>query len=86
MATWYHGAMSLAHFLFSTLVFLLAMAGMSVGVLLRRPPIKGSCGGLQQLGNQGGCELCGWEGTQEGRPAVAGIKARDATLAPSSVD
>ncbi len=78
--------MTLAQLLFSTLVFLLAMAGMSVGVLLRRPPIKGSCGGLQQLGNQGGCELCAREDAQEGRPAAAGIKARDATRAPSSVD
>ncbi len=36
-------------------VFLLAVAAMAVGVMIGRPPIKGSCGGL---GSSGACEIC----------------------------
>ncbi len=32
---------------------------MAVGVLVGRNPIKGSCGGLQNLGMKGDCEICG---------------------------
>lgn len=38
------------------LTFLLVGAGMAVGVIMGRPPLKGSCGGL---GNDGKCGLCG---------------------------
>ena len=31
--------------LLPVLVFLLAAAGMGIGVLMRRPPVRGSCGG-----------------------------------------
>lgn len=41
----------------SFLIIGIAIAGMAVGVLAGRRPIKGSCGGL----NAGGCELCGSE-------------------------
>ncbi len=40
--------------LLSFAVIGLAIAAMSVGVMARRAPIKGSCGGL----NGEGCELC----------------------------
>ena len=46
-------------FLISVLVFGLVMAGMAVGVLMGRAPIKGSCGGLATLGMKEGCEICG---------------------------
>ncbi len=46
-------------FLISLLVTLLVVAGMSVGVLAGRPPIKGSCGGMGALGVDTACELCG---------------------------
>tara|TARA_B100000678_G_C18093177_1_gene455639 strand:+ start:369 stop:503 length:135 start_codon:yes stop_codon:yes gene_type:complete len=32
---------------------------MSLGVLFGRKPITGSCGGLQGLGEEGECEICG---------------------------
>lgn len=46
-------------FLISVLVFALVMAGMAVGVMSGRPPIKGSCGGIGALGIDGSCEICG---------------------------
>ena len=44
----------LATLVLSFVVILLAVAGMAVGVMAGRQPIKGSCGGL----NGGRCELC----------------------------
>ena len=44
--------------LFSFLIILLVITGMSVGVLNGRRAISGSCGGL----NGGGCELCSGSG------------------------
>jgi hypothetical protein len=35
------------------------MAGMAVGVLAGRAPIKGSCGGMGALGVDTACDLCG---------------------------
>ena len=37
----------------------LAFAGLSVGILLGRKPIQGSCGGLNNFADGGACELCG---------------------------
>ena len=44
--------------LFSFLIMLLVIAGMSIGVMNGRKAISGSCGGL----NGGGCELCSGNG------------------------
>ena len=46
-------------FLVSFLVIGLVIAGMAVGVLAGRPPIKGSCGGMGALGIDTSCEICG---------------------------
>ncbi len=46
-------------FLISMLVIGLVIAGMAVGVLSGRPPIKGSCGGMGALGIDTACEICG---------------------------
>ena len=43
-----------------TFVILLTIVGaMSVGVLMGRKPISGSCGGLANVGVGGPCEICG---------------------------
>lgn len=43
-----------------TLVVLLAVVvAMSVGVLMGRKPITGSCGGLANVGIEGKCSICG---------------------------
>lgn len=34
-------------------------AAMAVGVIFSNKPIKGSCGGLANLGMKGDCEICG---------------------------
>ena len=49
----------MAVFLISTLVIGLVIAGMAIGVMLGRPPIKGSCGGMGALGIDTACDLCG---------------------------
>jgi hypothetical protein len=46
-------------FLISILVIGLVMAGMAVGVIAGRAPIKGSCGGMGALGIDTTCDLCG---------------------------
>lgn len=40
-------------------VMLIVVGVMSVGVLLGRKPISGSCGGLNNLGLKQGCDICG---------------------------
>lgn len=43
-----------------TLVILLVLvAGMAVGVISGRKPITGSCGGLNNAGVSGPCDICG---------------------------
>ena len=44
---------------FTIVFFLIIMLGLSVGVLLKGKPIKGSCGGLNALGLDGECKICG---------------------------
>ena len=41
------------------LIMLSAVAAMAVGVMFGREPIRGSCGGLGQVGIDADCELCG---------------------------
>lgn len=51
-------------------LMLLLIVGMAVGVLAGRKPIKGSCGGLQNLGLKGKCDVCGgdFEKCEESSP------------------
>ncbi len=46
-------------FLISTAIIGLVIAGMAIGVIMGRQPIKGSCGGMGALGIDTSCELCG---------------------------
>ena len=44
----------------SFLIIALAVAGLAVGVMLGRQPIRGSCGGLGSIrGLEGSCGACG---------------------------
>ncbi|MBV1882659.1 MAG: (Na+)-NQR maturation NqrM [Pseudomonadales bacterium] len=41
------------------LVMGLVVCGMAVGVIFANKPLKGSCGGLNRIGIDGDCEICG---------------------------
>jgi len=43
----------------SLIIFALVVAGMAIGVLFGRKPIKGSCGGMSSLGMDTACDICG---------------------------
>jgi len=42
-------------FIATFIIIAIAVIGMAIGVLLGRPAIKGSCGGLNQVGLAGSC-------------------------------
>lgn len=46
-------------FLISAAVIGLVVAGMAIGVIMGRQPIKGSCGGMGALGMDTACDICG---------------------------
>jgi len=41
------------------ILLLLVVAGMAIGVMFGRKPLKGSCGGLNNGGSDSGCSVCG---------------------------
>ena len=40
-------------------LMLLLVAAMSIGVIMGRKPIAGSCGGMSALGMEVACDICG---------------------------
>ena len=48
------------------LIFLLAFSGIAIGAIFNKKPIKGSCGGLNNLSEGETCQYCGQEGTKTG--------------------
>lgn len=42
-------------FLATLLLFALAFAGLALGIMFGRDPVRGSCGGLTRLGLKGDC-------------------------------
>lgn len=73
----------------SIVLFGLLFAGMAIGVLVANKPVKGSCGGLNNVGLGGECDVCGGnpdqcdEGEQGGRTSRrrAGELGHDANSA-----
>lgn len=50
----------MATFVLATVIFMILFAGMAVGVIFSNKPIKGTCGGLNNIGlGKGECEICG---------------------------
>lgn len=45
--------------LLSAILLLIVVGAMSIGVIFGRKPIQGSCGGLNAVGINGECEICG---------------------------
>lgn len=48
-----------ATLLASFVILALVIAGMAVGVMFGRSPIKGSCGGLNNATGDSSCSICG---------------------------
>ncbi|MCB1644397.1 MAG: (Na+)-NQR maturation NqrM [Pseudomonadales bacterium] len=46
-------------FVVTFVVFLFVVTAMAVGVIYGRKPISGTCGGLNNMGADGACEICG---------------------------
>ena len=46
-------------FFLSFIFILILVAGMAIGVIRGREPISGTCGGLNKVGIDGACEICG---------------------------
>ena len=65
-------------YLISALVIGLVIAGMAVGVMVGRPPIKGSCGGIGALGIDQSCDICG------GDPRRCDEETRDGEVGKST--
>jgi hypothetical protein len=42
-------------FIITFFVLILIVAGMAIGIIAGRPALKGSCGGLNQIGLSGSC-------------------------------
>jgi uncharacterized protein len=51
-------------FLVVFVFMLILVAAMSVGVLLGRKPIAGTCGGMSALGMETACDICGGDKTK----------------------
>ena len=47
-------------YVLSTFIFVVVVAGMAIGYILRKREIKGSCGGIASISDiTGPCEICG---------------------------
>ncbi len=49
----------MVEFVLAFVLMVIAVAAMAVGVMNGRAPISGTCGGLNNMGEAGACELCG---------------------------
>ena len=75
-------------FLLVLFIVVLLVAAMSIGVILGRKPISGTCGGIGALGISQSCDICGGntqkcEEEREGQKGAANAEALsyDATKA-----
>tara|TARA_B000000477_G_scaffold63218_1_gene53053 strand:- start:83 stop:259 length:177 start_codon:yes stop_codon:yes gene_type:complete len=41
------------------IIIVLAFTGLSIGLIFRNQPIKGSCGGMANLNSGSECKICG---------------------------
>ncbi|MCC5872505.1 MAG: (Na+)-NQR maturation NqrM [Gammaproteobacteria bacterium] len=54
----------MTQFLVVFVIMLGLVAAMSIGVIMGRKPIAGTCGGLNMMGADGSCEICGGDSTK----------------------
>lgn len=67
----------MTQFLVVFVIMLALVAAMSIGVIMGRKPIAGTCGGLNMMGADGSCEICGGDSSKcdasdEGAQAAEG--------------
>ena len=72
-------------FVLSLLVMLLIVAGMAIGAMAGRGPLKGSCGGLAAVGIEGKCEICGDDPSRCDKKSDAGVTGISDTASKSSI-
>ncbi|WP_299593002.1 (Na+)-NQR maturation NqrM [uncultured Microbulbifer sp.] len=46
-------------YIFAFIIMLLIVAGMAIGMIVQNKPLKGSCGGLNNIGMKRDCDICG---------------------------
>ncbi|MEW5248437.1 (Na+)-NQR maturation NqrM [Microbulbifer sp. 2201CG32-9] len=46
-------------YIFAFVVMVLVVTGMALGAILQNKPLKGSCGGLNNIGMKQDCAICG---------------------------
>lgn len=61
-------------FLAAFAFMLVVVAGMAVGVIFGRKPLKGSCGGMAALGMETECDVCGGDQSRCDKENEAGDK------------
>lgn len=72
-------------FILAFVILVVVVSAMSIGVILKKRPIKGSCGGMASLGFNTECDICGGDKNkcekeqQNKQPAAAASLAYDAT-------
>jgi hypothetical protein len=64
-------------FLLSFIFLIAIVAAMSIGVMRGRAPIAGTCGGLNNIGVGGACELCGDDPAKCEEEAASPRRSRD---------
>lgn len=77
--------------IFAFLFMLVIVGAMSIGVIMGRKPIAGSCGGMKTLGFDTRCEICGGNPEACDRPEaglskIPQARRRAASLASDAAD
>ncbi|PXF31218.1 hypothetical protein WH50_11335 [Pokkaliibacter plantistimulans] len=70
--------------LLTFVILLIMVAGMAIGVIMGRKPLKGSCGGMSALGMDTACDICG--GNQEICDSEQQKKSADSAKTASKSD
>lgn len=66
--------------LLTILIMALLIVGMAIGLILNNKPLKGSCGGLNSLGMDTECDICGGDKTRCEKTVIEKSKTRKATF------
>lgn len=65
-------------FVLAFLLMGLIMAGMAIGAIAGRGPLKGSCGGLSAVGIEGRCDICGEDPSLRRKEQEQGAESAEA--------